>query len=224
MVSENKISIYLVEDYLLIRKSLIHVLGKEETFDVIGDFECAEDFLDAFEKKQSDIVIMDLGLPRMNGLEATKRVKEKFPNTKIIILTSHENDDEVLAALASGANAYCLKDIASSKWNSMIKDVYNGVLWLHPSVSNIAYKNIPKPNSTDFDNLYTKYNSNINLTDRERETLSLVVKGKSNTQIAKALNISSHTAKAHVGSVLAKFAVKDRVQAAVKAIRSKIID
>lgn len=224
MNSENKISIYIVEDYPLIRKSLIHVLGKEESFELIGDFECAEDFFDTFNKQTSDVVVMDLGLPGMNGLEATKRIKEKNPDTKVIILTSHENDDEVLAALASGANAYCLKDIAPNKWNSIIKDVHNGVLWLHPSVSNIACKNIPKPNSTDFNNLYTKLNTDINLTDREKETLSLVVKGKTNTEIAKELNISSHTAKAHVGSILAKFSVKDRVQAAVKAIRTKIID
>lgn len=223
MVTENKISVYIVEDYLLIRKSLIHILGKDSAFELKGDFECAEEFFEVFNLHPSDLVIMDLGLPGINGLEATRLIKEKSPMTKVVILTSHENEDEVLAALASGANAYCLKDLASNEWNRILKDVYKGVLWLHPSISHVANKIIPKPNSTDFGNLYTK-NSDINLTEREKETLSLVVEGKTNTEIAKKLNISSHTAKAHVGSILAKLSVTDRVQAAVKAIRSKIID
>lgn len=223
MVNESKISTYIVEDYLLIRKSLNHVLGKDPDFELLGDFESAEDFFEVFDIHPSDLVIMDLGLPGMNGLEATRLIKEKSPKTKVVILTSHENEDEVLAALASGANAYCLKDIPSHEWNRILNDVHKGVLWLHPSISHIANKIIPKPNSTDFDNLYTK-NTDVNLTEREKETLYLVVEGKTNTEIAKKLNISSHTAKAHVGSILAKLSVTDRVQAAVKAIRSKIID
>ena len=224
MVSENKITIYIVEDYLLIRKSLCHVLGKDASFKVLGDFESAEDFFKVFNRHPSDIVLMDLGLPGINGLEATLQIKKKNPDTKVIILTSHENEDEVLAALASGASAYCLKDISSHELNPIICDVHKGVVWLHPNVSHVANQIMPKPNSTDFDNLYTKSAKDVNLTERERETLSLVVEGKTNTEIAKALNISSHTAKAHVGSILSKLSVADRVQAAVKAIRTKIID
>ncbi len=224
MISETKISIYLVEDYLLIRKSLLHVLSKEESFELLGDFETAEDFFCCFDRKPSDIVIMDLGLPGMNGIEATRLIKEKSPSTKVVILSSHEAEDEVLAALSSGASAYCLKDILSNELCSILKDVYKGVLWLHPGISGIASKAIPKPNSTDFGNLYTKTKSDIHLTEREKEALSLVVEGKSNTEIAKMMNISSHTAKAHVGSILTKLAVTDRVQAAVKAVRTRLID
>ncbi len=224
MISENKISIYLVEDYLLIRKSLLHVLSKEKTFELLGDFETAEEFFCSFNRKPSDIVIMDLGLPGMNGIEATRLIKEKSPSTKVVILSSHEAEDEVMAALSSGASAYCLKDILSDEWYSILKDVYKGVLWLHPAISGIASKIIPKPNSTDFGNLYTKTKFDVHLTEREKEALSLVVEGKSNTEIAKKMNISSHTAKAHVGSILTKLAVTDRVQAAVKAVRTKLID
>lgn len=223
MTLKNKISVYVVEDYVLIRKSLRHLLSKDETFEFLNDFGCAEDFFEVFEKYPSDIVIMDLGLPGMNGIEATKKIKDNFPNTKVLILTSHENEDEVQAALASGASAYCLKGIDPTKWNTILTDIYKGAIWLHPSVSYVANKAMPKPNSTDFDNLYTK-KSDIFLTDREKETLSLVVEGKSNTEIAQVLHISSHTAKAHVGNILAKLSVKDRVQAAVKAIRTKIVD
>ncbi len=220
---QKKISVYIVEDYLLIRKSLLHILKKDDDLNILGDFESAEDFFYAFDKEPSDIVIMDLGLPGMNGLESTRIIKEKSPSTNVIILTSHSKEEEVLAALSSGASAYCLKDIDANDWSRIIKDVKKGAVWLHPSISYVANKNLPKPNSTDFNNLYTK-NFEINLTEREKETLNLVVEGKTNTEIAEELNISTHTAKAHVGNILMKLSVTDRVQAAVKAVRTKIVE
>ena len=224
MAINGKISIYIVEDYLLIRKSLIHLLGKVVDFEVIGDFETAEDFLVKFRENPSDIVIMDLGLPGMNGLQATKELKEIAPETKVIILTSHENEDEVLAALAMGASAYCLKEIESYAIYSIIKDVYKGALWLHPDVADVAHAIAPKPNSTDLDNLYTKTNLELNLTEREVSVLKLIVEGKTNSEIADIMSISTHTAKAHVGNILSKLSVEDRVQAAVKAVRTKIVE
>ena len=224
MNDNNKISVYIVEDYLLTRKSLLHVLNKIEKVEVLGDFDSAESFFKSFNEKQSDIVIMDLGLPGMNGLEATKIIKEQNPDVKVVVLTSHEREDEVLAALASGANAYCLKEIEHDIWESLLSDVYKGVLWLHPNVSYVANKISPKPISTDFDNLYPDKLGDVQLTEREKETLALVVDGKTNVEIAQELNISPHTAKAHVGSLLSKLTVTDRVQAAVKAIRSRLID
>ena len=224
MVSNKRISVYIVEDYLLIRKSLIHLLNKIENIDVLGDFESAELFFEAFQEKQADIVIMDLGLPGINGLDATMQIKQKYPDTKVIILTSHEKEDEVLAALAVGANAYCYKDVEPECWESLLTDVNNGVLWLHPRVSSVVNRAIPQPISTEFGNLYEKADENLILTDREKETLALVVQGKTNTEIAELLHISSHTAKAHVGSLLSKLAVTDRVQAAVKAVRTRLVD
>jgi len=219
----HKISLYIVEDYVLIRKSLIHVINKSTDFVVLGDFETAEEFLDKFKETPSDVVIMDLGLPGINGLKATKEIKEICPDTKVIILTSHENDDEVLAALAMGANAYCLKEIESYMIHSIIKDVYKGALWLHPQVADIPQSIAPKPYSMDLDKLYTNTNCELNLTEREKEVLKLIVEGKTNTEIAEIISISTHTAKAHVGNILSKLAVDDRVQAAVKAVRTKII-
>ncbi len=220
--SENKISIYLVEDYLLIRKSLVYMLKQNKKFNILGDFESAEDFLDVFRKKPSDIVIMDLGLPGINGLKATLKVKEISPDTKVIILTSHEEEKEVMATLSAGASAYCLKDVASNELARIITDVYRGVVWLHPQISHVANSKMPKPVSTDLNSLY-EINKDLNLTERELETLHLVVEGKTNSEIAQKMNISSHTAKAHVGSILNKLSVSDRVQAAVKAVRTKIV-
>ncbi len=220
---EKKITVYMVEDYSLMRKSMLHIIGQDDDFEILGDYSCAEDFFSAFNRKPSDIVVMDLGLPGMNGLEATKLVKEKSPQTKVVVLTSHQNEDEVSAALASGASAYCIKDVESDEWNHILKDVYKGALWLHPAVSYVANKSMPKPNSTDFNNLYTR-DVDVNITSREKETLSLLIEGKSNTEIAKEMHISAHTAKAHVGNILNKLSVPCRVSAVVKAITTKIME
>ena len=106
-----KISIYLVEDYFLARISYKYALEKFQELELIGDFEGANECICAMEKRQADVVLMDLGLEDMNGIEATKIIKEKYPDTKVVILTSHENDSEVRACIASGASCYVIKDI-----------------------------------------------------------------------------------------------------------------
>lgn len=224
MAIDKKISIYVVEDYLLIRKSLIHILTKEPNFEVLGDFENAETFLEVFSKHPSDVVLMDLGLTGMNGVAATKIIKEQHPETKVVILTSHDESEEVMAALFYGASAYCLKDIDSLKLNSVIMDVANGDLWLDSKIAYVAKDFAPKPCSTDLKNLYKDKKVINSLTEREREVLKYIVDGKSNTEIAEEMFISMHTAKAHVGNILNKLSVSDRVQAAVKAIRTRIVD
>ena len=224
MTQNEKISVYLVEDYQLIRKSIKLMVNKAKDIEIIRDFETAEQFLQFFENKPSDVVIMDLGLPGMNGLCATKILKDKYPSTKIIILTSHEQTDEVVAALACGANAYCLKDIEAEEIQNIIRSVYKGVMWIHPKVSEATRQSAPKPISTDFDNLYNNVASDTNLTEREVEVLRKIVDGKTNTEIAHDMCISTHTAKAHVGNILSKLSVSDRVEAAVKAVRAKIVD
>ena len=223
MVNEKRISVYIVEDYLLIRKSLLHVMSKAPYIEVLGAFESAEDFLDVFRKKPSNVVMMDLGLPGMNGLQATKEVKEFSPETKVVILTSHENEDEVLASLAMGASAYCLKEMDYPSILAIIREVYKGALWLHPQIADVANAIAPKPCSFDLENLYTSSGFKLQLTEREMNVLRLIVEGKTNAEIAKAMSISTHTAKAHVGSILSKLSVNDRVQAAVKALRTRII-
>ncbi|NLF83085.1 MAG: response regulator transcription factor, partial [Candidatus Gastranaerophilales bacterium] len=150
-------------------------------------------------------------------------VKEFDPNIKVIVLTSHERDEEVLAALGSGANAYCLKDIEPNNLVNVIKNVNKGAAWLDPNIAQVALKLFPKPESTKVMSASGISDARAQLTEREMEVLRLLVKGKSNTEIAKDLIVSVHTAKAHVCSILQKLCVDDRVQAAVKAIKENII-
>lgn len=206
------IKLCIVEDYNLTRTALKCALNLYEDINVVADFEDAENCLDFLINNNVDIVIMDLGLPNMNGLEATKIIKEKYPETKVIIVTSHETDEEVLTALVSGANAYSLKDIEYSDLYKVIKLVIKGGIWLDPRIVQIAIKVFKQQQ-----NQKQEKNIELNLTDREKEVLKLLSKGLSNTEIAEELVISPHTAKVHVSNILNKLAVTDRVQAAVKA-------
>lgn len=159
----------------------------------------------------------------MNGLEATMKAKEICPDVKVIILTSHEREEEVLAALGSGAIAYCLKDIDPKALSEVIRSVAQGACWIDPNVAKLALKLFPKPENVKLLNEHEQVDPKGHLTDRETEVLKLLVKGKSNTEIAKELIVSVHTAKAHVCSILQKLCVDDRVQAAVKAIKEGIV-
>ncbi len=217
------INVVIIEDYKLTRVGLKSALNEYDHINVTGEAQDAEDGLNLIEKLKPDVVLMDLGLPGINGLEATIKIKEKNPSVKIIILTSHERGEEVIAALGAGANAYCLKDITPETLSEVIKNVASGACWLDPAVSSIALNFFPKPENVTLLQTSEVQDARAQLTERELEVLKHLVKGKSNTEIAKELIVSVHTAKAHVCSILQKLCVDDRVQAAVKAIKENII-
>jgi DNA-binding NarL/FixJ family response regulator len=220
---EKTVTVVIVEDYKLTRVGLRSSLNEFDGINVIGEAEDGERGVKVVETLKPDVVLMDLGLPGINGIEATQQIKSKFDNIKIIILTSHERNEEVLAALGSGANAYCLKDIVPEMLVSVIKTVSAGAAWLDPAIAKVALNLFPKPESTRLLSKAEATDARAQLTERELEVLRLLVQGKSNTEIAKDLIVSVHTAKAHVCSILQKLCVDDRVQAAVKSIRENII-
>ncbi len=223
LAGNSVISVIIVEDYKLTRVGLKSTLNEYEHINVVGEAEDAVEGIALIEKLKPDVVLMDLGLPGMNGLEATIKIKEKGLNSKVIILTSHERGEEVIAALGSGANAYCLKDISPETLSSVIKNVAEGACWVDPGVSSVALNFFPKPENVSLIQTNDVPDARAQLTERELEVLKHLVKGKSNTEIAKELIVSVHTAKAHVCSILQKLCVDDRVQAAVKAIKENII-
>ncbi len=223
LLSKKTASVVIVEDYKLTRVGLKSTLNEFEGIDVIGEAEDAEDGIDLILKLKPDVVLMDLGLPGMNGLEATLKLKEKGSAAKIIILTSHERAEEVIAALGAGANAYCLKDISPETLSGVIKNVAEGACWVDAGVAEAALNFFPKPENVSLIQSTNTQDARAQLTERELEVLKHLVNGKSNTEIAKELIVSVHTAKAHVCSILQKLCVDDRVQAAVKAIKENII-
>ena len=224
MVTEQKqISIIIVEDFKLTRVGLRCALNANPDMNVVAECEDAIIGLSEIEKLHPDVVLMDLGLPGMNGIEAMVKIREMSSDIKIVALTSHDREEEVLAALSSGANAYCLKDIDPSKLADVIRDVSQGVCWIDSMVANLALKSIPRTENVGLLGNQVSEQARIPLTEREFEVLKHLVAGKSNTEIAKELIVSVHTAKAHVCSILQKMCVNDRVQAALKAVKEGMV-
>lgn len=223
LTATNEIRVVIVEDYKLTRIGLCATLNEFDNINVVGEAEDAIKGLDVISKERPQVVLMDLGLPGMNGLEATQKIKELFPEINVVILTSHERGEEVVAALGSGACAYCLKDIDPFILSQVIVSASKGACWIDAMVAKSALSLFPKPENIA--NLQQAEGGDVRtqLTERELEVLKHLVQGKSNTEIAKELVVSVHTAKAHVCSILQKLCVDDRVQAAVKAIKENIV-
>ena len=222
-IEKKTISVIIIEDFKLTRVGLRCALNANEDIQVVAESDNALDGLALIEKYQPNIVLMDLGLAGMNGIEATLKVKEMNKNIKVIALTSHDREEEVIAALSSGAMAYCLKDIDPTKLADVIRDVVDGVCWLDPLIARKALDAFPKQEALGILRDKSSDEGRVPLTEREFEVLKHLVDGKSNTEIAKELIVSVHTAKAHVCSILQKMCVNDRVQAAVKAVKEGLV-
>ena len=223
MLAAKEIQVVIVEDFKLTRVGLRCALNENKDIKVVAESENALDGLKMIEKLSPDIVLMDLGLPGMNGIEAIMKLRETNKTIKIIALTSHDREEEVIAVLSAGANAYCLKDIDPTKLSDVIRDVAEGVCWLDAEIAEKVLRAFPKQDKIMLLNNNSRNSNQVPLTEREYEVLKHLVSGKSNTEIAKELIVSVHTAKAHVCSILQKMCVNDRVQAAVKAVKEGMV-
>lgn len=218
----------MVEDHELSRFGLVTAMSGHDSLQVVGEADNGKDGIDIILKSKPDIVLMDIGLPDTDGITATKTIKEALPDTKVIMLTSMNHQEEVLAALTAGADAYCLKDIKLDRLYQVIEMVCDGAIWLDPSIARLAMHTLlDRPEDTKKEvlpSVSSPKRYNAELTEREYEVLQLIVDGKSNKEIAVALNVTAHTAKAHVANILQKFAVTDRTQVAVKALQEGLLN
>lgn len=219
----NTISVLMVEDHKLLRVGLKSLFKDNTDIKVIAEAENGKDAVDKAKINKPDIILMDIGLPDISGIEATKRILAYNPEQKIVMLTSHINEKEVMDSLSAGAYAYVIKDINTEFLMMVIKSVYDGAIWLDSQiVPLIRHKSscfIPQKQTSRA----TFRAQHANLTEREYEVLKLVVDGQSNAEIANTLTISEHTAKAHVCNIIQKLVVDDRTQAAVKAIKEGLV-
>lgn len=217
------ISILMVEDHKLLRVGLKSLFNDTSDIKVIAEADNGKDAIEKAKTTKPDIILMDIGLPDISGIEATKRILDFNPTQKIIMLTSHINEKEVMESLNTGAFAYVIKDINTEILIMVIKTVNEGAIWLDPQIVPLI-----RDKSSCF--IPQKQTSraafraqHANLTEREYEVLKLVVEGQSNAEIADTLTISEHTAKAHVCNIIQKLVVDDRTQAAVKAIKEGLV-
>lgn len=230
------IRILIVEDHELARFGLSMALSERDNIIVVGEAQNGQEGLAMAQAEKPDIVLMDIGMPVMNGIMATHLIKEQLPDTRVIILTSLSNPEEVLASIAAGADAYCMKDIKIERLHQVLEMVMEGAIWLDPAIARLVMHSLPSgtgatasagvPNKTEEPAekpVQHKRRYNTELTEREYEVLRLIVGGKSNKEIAAVLQVSSHTAKAHVANIIQKLAVDDRTQVAVKALKDGLV-
>ena len=217
------IKILLVEDQKLIRVGLKSLFEDQNEIIVSAEAQSGKEAVEQFKITQPDVVVMDIGLPDISGIEATKKILEHDSKAKVIILTSHLSEQEIIDALHAGACAYVMKDISTDALKMIIKTVKDGAMWLDPQVVPILReKNCGVIPPRQMSRAMFK-EQHANLTQREYEVLKLVVEGLSNHEIAEELTISEHTAKAHVCNIIQKLVVDDRTQAAVKALKEGLV-
>jgi two-component system, NarL family, response regulator LiaR len=245
--ADRKIKLLLVEDHSLTRIGLKAALRRTTDLDVIAEASNGQEAIQQADTAHPDVILMDVGMPILDGIQAAKQILEKHAEIKIIMLTQHDNDQDILASLAAGASGYCLKDVEPERLYTAIRSVSAGDLWLDASIAGRVLRTYLSKSPTDssdapaenvtqsspqqnVQNVQKKealeaagYAYMEPLSPREIEVLTLIVDGLSNQQIADKLIISLPTAKTHVRNILNKLAVDDRTQAAVQAMRRGLV-
>ena len=206
--------VLIVEDDPMMQLGLEQSLTAHPQITIVGQAEDGYMGVEAALKLKPDLIVMDIGLPRLDGIAATQQIKTELPNVRVVMLTSHTTDREIIASLSSGADAYCIKGASVDRLLKAIAAAAEGATYLDPQIGRQVLKHISPPSPT----------GNIaNLSQREMEVLKLIVEGYSNPEIASQLFLSANTVKTHVRGIMNKLSVDDRVQAAVVALRSGLV-
>lgn len=214
-MKHHRTSILIVDDHEVVRNGIRSYLEKISDFHVVGEASSGEEALSLVSEMIPDIVLLDLMMPGMDGIETTRRIRQISPRTKVVVLTSYHEDVHIFPALKAGAISYILKDMKMDKLVDVLHRAVQGEVTLHPRVASRVLQNIRGEGSEQ--PLFTE------LTDRETDVLKLIANGLTNSQIAEKLVISENTVKGHVSNILSKLHLADRTQAAVYAWQQGIV-
>lgn len=216
-----KYNLLLVEDDPFTKQTLSYELKRREEINFLGAFDNGKDAVEYVKTNTPDIILMDIDMPIMNGLDATKEIKKFNPNILVTILSNHDQKDKVLDAFSYGANAYCVKQIKLDELIKVFDIIADGGIWIDTQIASFIFdvlKNMEKQKEE-----VKKTAEDYNITERERNVLKLVADGHSNTEIAEQLIISQNTVKNHIASILNKLALKDRTQIAIFALKNDLL-
>jgi DNA-binding NarL/FixJ family response regulator len=213
----DKIRIMLAEDHVLVREGTKEMLDREEDIEVVAEAGDGEEAVRLAREQDPDIVVMDIALPKLNGIEATKQIKETSPGTAVLVLSAYDDDEYVFALLEAGAAGYLLKDVSTDELIEAIRAVQAGESMLHPAIArkvvNRFSQRVEEGEEAPFDEL----------TERETEVLQLAGKGITNREIADRLSISHRTVQAHLSHIFSKLGVGSRTEAVVYALRKGLL-
>ncbi|MDX2255449.1 MAG: response regulator transcription factor [Pseudanabaenaceae cyanobacterium bins.39] len=211
----NPLKVLIVEDDPLIQLGLEQSLSQHKHIQVVGVADDGFIGVKMAQQLNPDIVVMDIGMPRLDGISATQKLKSLLPNIHVVMLSSHTDDTEIISALSSGADAYCVKGTSTDSLLAAFAAAKDGATYLDPQVARKVMDHLKPPAQSE---------STSHLSQRELEVLKLIVEGKSNPEIAAVLYLSPNTIKTHVRGIMNKLSVDDRVQAAVVALRSGLVN
>lgn len=214
-----KIRVFIADDHLILREGIRSLLEKVPDIEMIGEADDGNEAVTKVERLMPDVVLMDITMPELNGLEATRQIKEKHPQTKVLILTMHETDQYLSAMLEAGASGYVVKTTTSSELISAIRAVYQGDVHLYPSIARMLVEDYLQ--KVKMGEEKESYNG---LTPREREILRYIAEGKQNKEIAALLGISVRTVQSHRTNLMDKLGAHDRTELVKYAIRKGIVD
>ncbi len=206
------IRVMLVDDHNVVRSGLATFLRAYDDLELVGEAKNGFEAVNLCHQKKPDVILMDLMMPEMDGIAATRTILADYPEIKVIAMTSFEEEDLVQGVLAAGAISYLIKNVTSDELAKAIRDAASGKSTLSPEAARVLIQATRPTKQPSFD-----------LTEREREVLHLVVQGHSNQQIAEALVISITTVKAHISSILSKLQVSSRTEAIAYAIKHKLV-
>jgi len=208
-----EITILLAEDHVVVRESIRQSLEREPNFRVVGEASNGEEAVEMARQLSPDVIIMDISMPKLTGIEATKQIKAFQPSAVVLILTAYDYEQYIFPLLAAGAAGYLLKDVSSSELINAIQTVHKGEAVLHPAV---AHKVLERLRHTKGE--YAKEEADL-LTEREAAVLKMAAKGMSNNAIAKELHLSVRTIESHLGTIFNKLGVGSRTEAVIQAMR-----
>ena len=221
MAEQPTVRTLLVDDQQLMREGLRTLLEMEPGISVVGEAVDGAAGIEAYEKLKPDVVLMDIRMPRMDGVESTRRIRSRDPEARILVLTTFDEDELIYEAVRAGARGYLLKDLSGAELAEAIRNVASGGAALQPSVARKvmdALARLARPAPSTAHTVVDK------LSDREREVLVLVAQGYSNREIAERVFLAEGTVKNHVSTILQKVDARDRTQAAIKARELGLLD
>jgi NarL family two-component system response regulator LiaR len=208
--SEGKIRVLLAEDHVVLREATAELIHHQPDMVVVGQTGSGEETIDRARAVRPDVIVMDIAMPRLNGLEATRRILERCPGTRVLVLTAHEDEGHVLSLLEAGAVGYLPKTVGLNELLDAIRATSRGESVLPPSVASVVVRHLAGE---------TGRAQKPDLTPREMEVLCLVAQGLSNQQVARELSLSVRTIEAHLTHIYNKLAVGSRTEAALLAQR-----
>ncbi|WP_249186147.1 response regulator [Microbacterium paraoxydans] len=213
-----EIRVVIVDDDPLVRSALSHFVSRAPEITVVAQAEDGREALTTIEREKPDVVMMDVQMPEMNGIEATAAIAERWPDVRILAVTTLDGSDTVLPMLSAGASGYLLKDSSAEDIVTGVREVFAGASSLSPRIASMLIRHVrdSTPAAAAADALEP-------LTEREEEVLQCLAKGMSNAEIAKALIVSEGTVKAHLGRMMSKWHLRDRVQILVTAAHAGLV-